>query len=776
MQRYLKTTIILCGLFIFSASLGAAATPQIYTWSTLAGVSFDGNSTGHADGVGSNARFFYPEGVAVDKTGNVYVADTRNATIRKATPSGPDWAVSTFAGWPGSLGSTDAAGTNAQFIAPSRLAIDSTGNLFVSDWNDQTIRKITPAGVVTTFAGRSYQAGNIDGVGTNALLNLPMGLAFDAVNNLYVADSGNGTIRKITPAGVVTTLAGRALQTGSADGTGTNAFFNNPRGLTVVNDTNLFVADTFNSTIRKMTLVGTDWVVTTFAGQAHQTGNSDGTGTNAFFDNPLDIVADTNGMLYVSDSYNDTVRKITLAGVVTTFTGTVRLTGSADGTGTNAVFNYPSGLAVDASGSLFLSDEYNNAVRKITSAAVVTTLAGLPSVGSTDSASGVARFAQPHAVALDGATNLYVVDTLNNTIRKVTSAGIVTTLAGRAGVKGNADGTGTNALFLGPGGVAVDKAANVYVADTYNHTIRKVTAAGEVTTIAGQYFGSDDGTNNSASFADPTGLAMDAGTNLYVADTFNHTIRKMTPVGTNWVVTTIAGRVGQSGSADGTGTNAFFNSPSAVAVDAATNLYVADSENHTIRKLTRSGADWVVTTLAGQPTIFGSADGSGTNATFHSPGGIAVDNATNVFVADTRNNTIRRLSHSGADWLVTTVGGSSYTWGGTDGTSYRALFETPYGVAADVAGNLYVADTLNNTVRLGTARSLPKLQITRATDQVVMTWPSWASEFVLESNDNLSPAWSWNWTTQSGAVLASTNYVLTNSTSGSATFYRLSLP
>ncbi|MHB8522477.1 MAG: NHL repeat-containing protein, partial [Limisphaerales bacterium] len=214
--------------------------------------------------------------------------------------------------------------------------------------------------------------------------------------------------------------------------------------------------------------------------------------------------------------------------------------------------------------------------------------------------------------------------------------GVVTTLAGLAGSSGSADGAGSVARFWGPSGVGLDSAGDVYVADYWNSTIRKVTPEGVVTTLAGGGHGSADGTGSTAWFYQPAGVAVDSAGNVYVADTWNHTIRKVTPAG---VVSTLAGLAGGIGSADGTGSAARFNFPFGVAVDKATNVYVADYGNHTIRKVTPAG---VVTTLGGLAGSYGSADGTGGAARFWGPSGVAVDSAGNVYVGDTFNNTIRK--------------------------------------------------------------------------------------------------------------------------------------
>jgi hypothetical protein len=634
---------------------------------------------GSADGTGAAARFAWPHGVAVDGAGNVFVVDSSNHTIRKITPAG---AVTTLAGTAGSKGSADGTGAAARFNFPSGVAVDGAGNVFVADGSNNTIRKVTPTGVVTTLAGSPGLSGSADSTGAAARFNSPSGVAVDGAGNIFVVDSGNNTIRKVTPSGVVTTLAG-SPGGGSADGTGAAARFWGPEAVAVDGAGNVFVADSTNDTIRKITPTG---AVTTLAGSANASGSADGTGAAARFYVPLGVAVDGAGNVFVADSYNGTIRKITPAGVVITLAGSADASGSADGTGAAARFWEPSGVAVDGTGNVFVADTDNNTIRKITPAGVVTTLAGTAdSSGSTDGTGAAARFDTPYGVAVDGSGNVFVADSGNDTIRKITPSGVVTTLAGTAGSLESADGTGAAAGFAWPEGVAVDGAGNVFVAEGL-HTIRKITSSGVVTTLAGtaDSFGSADGTGAAARFNGPYGVAVDGAGIVFVADSYNNTIRKITPAG---VVTTLAGSAAADpGSADGTGPAARFNFPQGVAVDGAGNVFVADSGNNTIRKVTPSG---VVTTLAGTAGLSGSADGTGAAARFNGPQGAAVDGAGNLFVADTGNNAIRKISPPGV--VTTIVGVAAPVSAGNLPGPLPASIVSPVGVAIDSStGKLYI--------------------------------------------------------------------------------------
>jgi sugar lactone lactonase YvrE len=331
-----------------------------------------GSVTGNAATLtvtGAPGLLQYPVSLARDGAGNLYVADAAANTIRKITPAG---VVSTLAGTAGSVGAQDGTGSAARFNQPGGLAADAAGNLYVADTGNATIRRITPDGFVTTLAGLSSVRGNQDGTGAAASFSSPAGIAVDPAGNLYVADAFNATIRQITPAGAVSTLAGVAASRGDADGTGSAARFNYPNGVAVDAAGTLYVADTYNHTIRR---IGAGGVVSTLAGSAGLNGSNDGTGGYALFDQPYGVQVDAAGRLCVADTGNATIRRITPAGAVTTLAGVAGIAGLGDGAGGQALFNQPRGVVVDDAGSLYVVDTGNAAIRRITTAGTVTTLA-----------------------------------------------------------------------------------------------------------------------------------------------------------------------------------------------------------------------------------------------------------------------------------------------------------------------------------------------------------------------------------------------------------------
>jgi sugar lactone lactonase YvrE len=667
----------------------------IPTFAALAG-NFGG--AGNADGIGQTARFnlqtlttviefaldaintfVTPGAVAIDNLDNVYVADSGNNTIRKITPDG---AVTTLAGTAGQGGSADGTGSAARFGDPTSVAADAAGNIFVADSGSETIRRITPAGVVTTFAGSPGSTGSADGTGAAASFNFlyhydipTLGqylqgygtVATDIAGNVYVGDCGNFTVRKISPAAVVTTIAGQVGIPGSVDtipGQPNSALFGCPAGLATDGSGNIFVADTavVDFTVSQG-IVGSDALREITPGGVVTT--VDGVSGGG-------VATDHLGNIYIADSASSTIDKIAPTGSVTTLAGMPGTTGSADGLGTAARFNAPASVALDAAGNVFVADSGNNTIRKITPAGAVTTFAGAPAqIGNADGNGAEASFANPMGLAADVSGNVYVADSGNDAIRKITAAGVVTSIKGT----------------IGPNlwNLAIDGAGNLYVvaaAAVGAGTIQKITPAGVTTTFAGAAANFD--------FVLPPlyvgqpwtyagAVATDATGNVYVADTFNETIRKITPVG---VVTTLAGTTQVKGHADGSGTAARFVDPQGIATDSDNNVFVADTGNNTVRRITSAG---VVTTLAGTPGIGGSADGRGSAASFNGPTSLAVDESGNIYVADTGNDTIRKITPDG---VVTTVVGMAGIAGFTQGP-LTGVISRPLGVAISGA-SLYV--------------------------------------------------------------------------------------
>jgi sugar lactone lactonase YvrE len=644
---------------------------------------------------------------------NYYV----NKTSLNLAPTNSGGAVTLTQYWLTTLagstqGSADGQGTSAQFYFPSGVAVDANGNVYVADEANNKIRKITPAGTVTTLAGSGTNGDN-DGPGTSAEFYNPSGVAVDANGNVYVADTWNSKIRKITPDGNVTTFAGSGIL-GHVDGPVSSAQFNFPSGVAIDTNGDIYVADSGNHKIRKITSNGT---VNTLAGSGTQ-GYIDGSASSAQFSYPTGVAVDINGNVYVADYYNSTIRVIASNGTVTSLAGN-GTAGSIDGQGPSAQFALPSEVTVDLNGNVYVADSGNNKIRMIAPNGNVTTFAGSDTRGYIDGSASSAQFSAPYGVALDVNGNLYIADKNNHKIRIInkvnysispnlpnglsfdTATGIISGIPTAISpsitytiTSGNASGTSSTTVTFSTTYELPNTSYPTAVSDycvTNPISIAPTETAGNpvsielVSTLAGSTSGDLDGPGASAQFANPYGTAVDASGNVYVADYNNHKIRKITPDGT---VSTLAGST--SGDLDGPGTSAQFKTPYGIAVDASGIVYVTDS-NQKIKKIATDGT---VTTLAGNGTA-GFTDGPGSSAQFNAPIGVAVDASSNVYVADYNNHKIRKIA---TDGTVTTLAGSGVA-GSVDGIGGSAQFNYPIGIAVDASGTIYVTDQGNNKIR-----------------------------------------------------------------------------
>lgn len=570
-------------------------------------------------------KFIQVNGIAIDAAGNFYIGDGSNAVVRKFSTAG---VLSVLAGMEGSTGFDDGAGTAARFLSPGEVAVDAAGTVYVNDGGNFAIRRISSEGQVTTFL--VGQAGSVVGEFFS-----PHGLAVDAAGSVYTADFLSQRVLKIAPDGTPRLLAGSVRPPSPAesrDGTGDQAVFVDIQDLTLDAAGTVYVAD--GSTIRKISPAG---VASTLAGKSGIVDSLDGPGATARFYRPSTLAADPrSGRLVVRDFVLG-LRTISPDGRVATLGGRGSI-GSTDGPGAQARFDAPAGVAVDARGNVYVADSGNRTIRKVSPEGTVSTFAGLArlSGSDTDGVGPAAEFGFPTSMTFDAAGNLLVVD-FNQAIRKITPEAVVSKLVQLYSVDGlDASGCKSPATFISD--IASDAAGTVYFADSRQHIVCRITAQGEFSLLAGSTGqpGSDDGEGPAARFLRPSHLVLDATGTLYVSDAGNHTLRKISPLG---VVSTLAGSAGQAGASDGVGTQARFSSPGDLVIASDGSLYIADLGNSGIRKMAPDGT---VSTFIHAP---GSDLPSGIQtAPLGQPAALALGPGGRLYIADDGENVLLRAS------------------------------------------------------------------------------------------------------------------------------------
>jgi sugar lactone lactonase YvrE len=665
-------------------------------------------------------------GATLDRSGNLFIADRDNHRIRKLVLATGTITTVAGTGMPGFSGDGGPA-VAALLNGPAGLAVDEGGNLLIADRGNHRIRKIDPSGVISTVAGTGVGGFSGDGgPATSAPLDRPTGLALDGNGNLLIADRGNHRIRMVAAGtGVITTVAGLGAAGFSGDdGPAGAALLNGPAGLAVDAAGNLFIADQGNHRVRRIeSETGT---VTTVAGLgAAGFSGDDGPAVAARLNGPAGLAVDAAGNLFIADQDNHRVRKLVLAtGTITTVAGTGVPGFSGDGgPATGGQLNVPFGVAVDDEGNLFLADMGNHRIRTVVLAAgSITTLAGTGTLGFSGDGgpASAAQFNTAVAVAVDPAGNLFVADRGNHRIRRIDRSGIITTVAGTgsAGFSGDG-GPASAAQFNTAVAVAVDPAGNLFVADRGNHRIRRIDRSGIITTVAGtgtRGSSGDAGPATSAHLDGPAGLAVDAAGNLFIADQDNHRVRKV--VLETGIITTVAGTGSAGFSGDGgPAVAARLNGPAGLAVDVTGNLFITDQDNHRVRKVVLETG--IITTVAGTGSVGFSGDsGPASSAQLNGPVSIAVDSSGDLFIADRGNHRIRWVAF-GLDPVITGLSVASGAQGTTlttaiSGTNLAGALRVDFGPGIDVTlvANTATSLTVDLTIGLRASPGARPFQVT----------------------------------------------------------------
>jgi sugar lactone lactonase YvrE len=672
----MRMSIVTGALFVHASILLA----QSYSISTFAG----GGRPPSAVPAGS-VRVAVSGPVVIGGAGEVYFS-SGNA-VMKVDVNG---ILTRFAGT-GAFGTAGDGGpaVEAQLAWPAGLALDNAGNLFIADNASHRIRKVTPDGNISTVVGSTARYSGDGGPAAAAQLNWPTGLAFDAAGNLYIADTANQVVRKVSSKGIITTVA-----------TG----LNQAEGVAADAAGNLYIADSFvyddgcgdfsyTGSVLKVTPDGTASTIVKAA---------PGAGVLS----PKGIAADAAGNLYVADAISDEVLRISSSGAVTTAAGNAGAqvyACPAEYVNFKTQLICPEGVAVDRSGNLYVSDTGHGRIARISPQGDASNVVGDGVLGNYwgDGGKGAdAGLDVPLGVAVDGAGNVYISDTKNSRVRKVTPAGVISTVAGTgiSGFSGDG-GPAISAQMRGPSGLTLDAAGNLYIADWTDNRIRKVAVDGTITTVAGRGDTNpplgDGGKATDASLAGPFGVAVDGNGNLYIADTYYYLIRKVSPAG---IITTAAGHnFYSSGPID-------VGFPTSVVSDAAGNLYIVSES-----RVLKLAPDGTLTTVAGTVASGMAASGDGgpaTSAVLQGAFAVAVDGAGNLYIAGGNltgyfggSGSVRKITRDG---IISTIAGNGVSgYSGDGGPAAGASFSpATAGIAVDGSGNVYVADVFNNVIRV----------------------------------------------------------------------------
>jgi sugar lactone lactonase YvrE len=578
-------------------------------------------------------------------------------------------------------------------IAAFDVKVDGNGNVYIA--HDGQILELTPDGAQTAIVNAARTSGyNGDGIlAASAEITFPDCLALDSAGDLYFNDRLNERVRQVTPDGIIHTIAG----TGQAGYNGdaipaTSAQLNNPMSVTVDGAGNVYIVDAGNYRLRQIT---PDGIIHTIAGNGIGSYSGDGgLAINAGISDPWGVQIDSAGNIYFSDSAR--IREITPDGIIRTIVGTGNEIFSGDGGPAVAAGINARNFVIDPSGTLYVADYENGLVRMVTPDGIINTIAGSLRFSGDGGPASAAQFCMPYYLALDGAGNMFVADTYDHRVRKIDPTGLVSTYAGTGWETTNVhSGIATEVNIGHPNGLAVDSSGNLYMADNWKCRIDRISPDGMLDSIAGGNcgYGGDGGPATSALVQGPQGLAMDQAGNLYIADNGNNRIRKITPDG---IITTYAGTGTAGSGADGiAATKSALNDPMGLAVDAAGNLYIADYGSSRVRMVDPTG---IITTVAGNGKSGTPTAGKpATSQPVTEPTGVAVDSAGSLYITQWGSYRVLKVDPSGI--LSTIAGNGQRGYSGDGGPAMSGSFSQAMSPIVDSSGNLYFADMANNCIR-----------------------------------------------------------------------------
>ena len=734
------------------------------------------------------ASIGYPDSIALDSAGNTYIADSYSSHIFKVDTSG---SLTVVAG-NGTHGYSGDGGpaTSAAFglFSPEGLAVDSSGNIFIADTDNSVIREIVvSSGIIQTVAGSATLGPGYSGDGgpaTSAQLNDPFGIFVDGSGNILIADADNCVIRKVSGGNISTVAGNGALQQpcgyAGDGGPATSAQLDVPEGVFVDSAGNIFIADSYNNFIRvvnagttPITIAGVTIAAGNIQTVAGSNYNSEG-GTACGFANdgqtavtaqlcaPTGVFVDGAENIFIADTNNFAIREIAASTVdiITTVAGTLGVEGySPDGTAaTSASLNYPGNILVDGSGNIFIADTDNFVIRQVTAGNIQTVIGNNFLAYSGDGGTGLnGQLNYPGSVVVDGSGDIFIADSDSSVIREVMASGDIQTVAGNGTTCGLSTaacgdaGPATSAQLNNPYGLFLDASGNIFIADTENNRIRVVNTGaapvtiativigpGDIATVAGagtQGYAGDGAAALSAELFSPFGVFVDSTGNIFIADTDNHRIREVAAA--TGIITTVAGTGTQcspSSSACGDGgaaISAQLADPDGLFVDSSGNIYIADTGDNRIRQVAASNGN--VSTVAGTGNPGYAGDGAAAaSAQLAGPSSVFVDVSGNIFIVDRENFVVREVL-AGTGFIATVAGNNAQGFSGDGGQSTSAELNLPFGLFGDATGNLFIADTDNSRIR----KLVPTVTAPSATSPPAQTaTPGGIATYSIQLNAN----------------------------------------
>ena len=638
-----------------------------------------------APGPATRVSLLDPKDVAVDNHGDLFIADSYNNVVEEVTPAGR---LSVVAGDLKQGSPTPGPATSSNLSYPTGVAVDKHGDLYIADQGNNVVEEVSPAGRLSVVAGSGKQGPPTPGPATDSELNFPYGVAVDAQGDLFIADSVNNVVEEVTPAGRLSVVAGTGKGGLPTPGPADSSALAGPEGVAVDAHGDLFIADFLNNVVEKVTPAGRLSVV---AGNGARRPGAPGPATGSELERPSGVAVDSHGDLFIADLADNVVEKVTPAGRLSVVAGDGKLGLATPGPAISSDLSYPTGVAVDAHGDLFISDEGFSVVEEVNPAGRLSVVAGIADQSGRPTPGPATRsdLGNVHGVAVDAVGNLFIADG-SGVVEKVNPAGRLSVVAGdfRAGQPTPGPATRSG---LGPSGVAVDAHGDLFIADSSNNVVEEVNPAGRLSVVAGdgRRGPPTPGPADTSRLDDPLSVAVDAQGDLFIADQGNNVVEEVTPAGR---LSVVAGDGKRGPPTPGPADSSRLDGPWSVAVDAQGGLFIADTGNNVVEEVTPAGR---LSVVAGDGKRGPPTPGPADSSELDGPTGVTADAHGDLFIADQGNNVVEEVTPAGR---LSVVAGDGEEGPPTPGPADSSRLLAPADVAVGAHGDLFIADQGNGDV------------------------------------------------------------------------------